>query len=279
MHTSIFTVLVALLWPALLLAETSAPLAARLKVLRRLAKQDPSSPIWRDDIESFEHARQAEIQAEIARAKKKRDVDQLRTLTEEVEGDWSTSLPKAGCRATSSSAMPAIAKISPLLLFLVIFCGCATYHIGNASLYPQEVHTVYVPMFESVSFRRDLGERLTEAVMKQIEEKTPYKVVSDPNADSVLSGRIIQESKRVTIGARTGDPRELQTQITVLVSWIDNRGKMLRPCPPIPLPPALTDVQGTGNLVPEVGQSLAVAQQDAINRLAEQIVGLMEKPW
>ena len=53
-------------------------------------------------------------------------------------------------------------------------------------------------MFESVSFRRDLGERLTEAVMKQIEEKTPYKVVSDPNADSMLSGRIAQESKRVT---------------------------------------------------------------------------------
>jgi hypothetical protein len=69
----------------------------------------------------------------------------------------------------------------------------------------------------------------------------------------------------------------LQTQISVKISWTDNRGKLLRNCPDIPLPPALSEA--TGNLVPEVGQSLAVAQQEAINRLAEQIVGLMEKPW
>jgi hypothetical protein len=175
--------------------------------------------------------------------------------------------------------MPHPAKTMPILLLLAVFGGCATYHIGNAALYPAEVQTVYVPVFESVSFRRDLGERLTEAVMKEIEKKTPYKVVSDPNADSVLTGRITQESKRVVIGSRTGDPRELQTQITVQVSWTDNRGKMLRPCPEISLPAALTDAMGTGNLVPEAGQSLAVAQQDAINQLAQQIVGLMEKPW
>ena len=40
-----------------------------------------------------------------------------------------------------------------------------------------DVSTVYVPMIESGSYRRDLGERLTEAVAKQIELKTPYKVV------------------------------------------------------------------------------------------------------
>jgi hypothetical protein len=170
-----------------------------------------------------------------------------------------------------------LAKTLPILLLLLCFGGCAAYHIGNAGLYPQEVQTVYVPMFESVSFRRDLGERLTEAVMKEIEKKTPYKVVADPNADSVLSGRITQESKRVVVGAQTGDPRELQTQISVKISWTDNRGKLLRNCPDIPLPPALSEA--TGNLVPELGQSLAVAQQEAINRLAEQIVGLMEKPW
>jgi hypothetical protein len=173
--------------------------------------------------------------------------------------------------------MPSVAKILPLLLLPILFGGCAAYQIGNASLYPAEVHTVYVPMFESVSFRRDLGERLTEAVMKEIEKKTPYKVVADPNADSTLSGRISQETKRVLVGSRTGDPRELQTQISVKVTWLDNRGKMLRTGSDIPLPPALTEA--TGDVVPEAGQSLAVAQQEAINRLAEQIVGLMEKPW
>ena len=41
----------------------------------------------------------------------------------------------------------------------------------------------------------------------------------------------------------------------------------------------LADVTGTGNMVPEVGQSVATAQQEAICRIAQQIVGLMEKPW
>ena len=85
--------------------------------------------------------------------------------------------------------MPRIERCA-LLLLLGWLSGCAGYQIGNQSLYPPDIHTVYVPMFESKSFRRDLGERLTEAVAKEIELKTPFKVVNDPNADSVLTGRL-----------------------------------------------------------------------------------------
>ena len=105
-----------------------------------------------------------------------------------------------------------------------------------------EIHTVYVPMFESVSFRRNLGERLTEAVMKEIELKTPYKVVSDPNADSILSGRIVEEGKAVLIGSRVGDPRELQVNMRVMVGWTDRQGRLLRESSAVPLPSELIDV-------------------------------------
>jgi hypothetical protein len=177
----------------------------------------------------------------------------------------------------------AVAHIA-ILLFICLFAlgmigGCATYHIGNQSLYPVEIHTVYVPIFESVSFRRNLGERLTEAVQKEIELKTPYKVVADPNADSILSGRIVEEGKHVLIGSRVGDPRELQVNIRVMVAWTDRQGRLLRESSAVPLPSELIDVQGTGNVVPQVGQSIASAQQQAIQRLAQQIVSLMEKPW
>ncbi|MBI3461837.1 MAG: hypothetical protein HY000_02090, partial [Planctomycetes bacterium] len=64
--------------------------------------------------------------------------------------------------------------------------GCAGYRIGSRSLYPPDICTVYVPVFESASFRRNLGERLTEAVCKQIEDATPYKLVNGPEADSIL---------------------------------------------------------------------------------------------
>jgi hypothetical protein len=45
--------------------------------------------------------------------------------------------------------------------------GCAPYRMGVQSLYSCNIRTVYVPMFESDSFRRNLGERLTEAVQKE----------------------------------------------------------------------------------------------------------------
>jgi len=165
------------------------------------------------------------------------------------------------------------------IVLLVCCTGCAGYQIGNRLLYPEDVRTVYVPMIESNSFRRGLGERLTEAVVKEIENKTPYKVVSDPNADSILSACIVSEGKSVLVPTLGGDAREIQVAMTVEVSWTDRRGRMLRETANVPLPDEVVNITGTGNIVPEVGQSVATAQQQAINRMAEQIVGLMEKPW
>jgi hypothetical protein len=162
---------------------------------------------------------------------------------------------------------------------LTLTLGCAGYQLGNQGLFPADIQTVYVPMFESDSLRRHLGERLTEAVCKEIERRTPYKLVNNEAADSVLTGRIVGETKQVVTPTLTGDPRELQISMRVHVTWIDRRGALLRDESCVPLPPEVTDVQATANLVPEVGQSVATAQQQAIDRIAQQIVNLMEAPW
>src|SRR3954467_12271315 len=93
------------------------------------------------------------------------------------------------------------------ILLLVVSPGCIGYHVGTASLYAPDVATVYVPMIESDSYRRDLGERLTEAVVKEIELKTPYKVVNTPDADSILSARLITDTRRRVIQNGFSDPR------------------------------------------------------------------------
>ncbi len=59
---------------------------------------------------------------------------------------------------------------SVTMLCLAPSAGCAGYRVGMDSLYPTDIHTVYVPMFESDSFRPNLGERLTEKVIKQIDD-------------------------------------------------------------------------------------------------------------
>ena len=171
---------------------------------------------------------------------------------------------------------------SALGLFAAILSGsllgCASYQVGANSLYPPDIRTVYVPVFESASFRRHLGERLTEAVIKEIMDKTPYKVVGSPDADSVLTGMITSESKRLVVENIFDEPRQSEVLLTVQVSWVDRRGGMLQHGA-VPVAPAIATIDQSAKLTPEVGQSVATAHQQAIERLAEQIVGLMENPW
>ena len=157
--------------------------------------------------------------------------------------------------------------------------GCASYGVGPRGIYPAEIRTVYVPVFESASFRRSVGERLTEAVIKEIELKTPYKVVPDARADSVLSGAIIGDTKRLLVTSPTDEPRLSELFLEVQVSWTDRTGQILRAPDVVPIPPELVTVGATAKVVPEVGQSIATSQQLAIDRMARQIVALMEAPW
>jgi hypothetical protein len=138
-------------------------------------------------------------------------------------------------------------------------------------------------MFESNSFRRNLGEKLTEAVIKEIELKTPFKVVSTPDADSVLTGRLVSETKRIVVESPTDESREVEVNFRAVVKWTNRRSNVVEREGEIPIPnmalPAVADAAQTASFQPEIGQSVATAQDKAIQRLAEQIVGLMEQPW
>lgn len=162
---------------------------------------------------------------------------------------------------------------------LLLVSGCAGYQIGHRSLYRTDIRTVYVPMFRSESFRRDLGERLTEAVVKEIELNTPYKVVQSADADSILSGVVLRDTK-VVLGEDPNDnPRNIETDLLVEVNWYDRRGQFLMQGACFSLgPPGLTITENS-YFIPEGGQSVATAHANAIQQLAEQIVNQMERPW
>ena len=161
-------------------------------------------------------------------------------------------------------------------------CGCASYRFGNATLYAPNVRTVYVPMIQSDSFRTtpgiDLGERLTEAVCKEIEKRTPFKVVGSADADSVLTARIVADTKRMQVESPTDQSRMVEMNIQVLVTWADRGGAVLA-SGAVPLPAASVDVGQAAALVPEFGRSVVSTQQEGLVKMAQQIVGLMEEPW
>jgi hypothetical protein len=170
-------------------------------------------------------------------------------------------------------------KLVSVAVFSMVVAGCATYQVGSDSLYAPDIATVYVPMIESDSYRRDLGERLTEAVIKEIELKTPYKVVGTPDADSILSVKLLGDSRKLLAENSFDDPRLLESTVYSEVSWLNRRRLPIAATQTVPLPPELIGIDQSALLVPEVGQSVASSQQQAIERLAQQIVGTMESPW
>ena len=185
--------------------------------------------------------------------------------------------------------------MSPIRILLIalyaglglISAGCAGYRVGAGTLYAPDIQTVYVPMIESESFRRDLGERLTEAVVKEIELKTPYKVVASPNADSVLEIQLQGDRRAVLAEDSFDNPRLLEMQLNTVVSWQNRRRLPLAPVQTFPIPAGMlvgvpetrVGIGQTTNLIPEAGQTIVSQQQLAISRLAEQIVATMETPW
>ena len=142
--------------------------------------------------------------------------------------------------------------------------------------------TIYVPLFQCDSFRMtpalDIGERLTEAVCKEIEKRTPFKVVDSSGADSILTGRIVADTKRMMVESPTDQSRMVEMNLQVLVTWADRGGAVLA-SGSIPVPAASVDVGQSAALVPEYGRSVVSTQQEGIVKMSQQIVGLMEEPW
>jgi hypothetical protein len=165
------------------------------------------------------------------------------------------------------------------LCCLILVPGCAGYQLGQRSLYRPDIRTVHVPVVQSDSFRRYLGERLTEAIVKDIELRTPYKVVDSDSADSVLNVRLISDSKKILSNNRFSEPRDIETDFFLQVSWIDRRGDLIMSHEDVPAAPLLLNLGQQANFVPEGGQSLITAQQEVIEKLAQQIVGQMELAW
>jgi hypothetical protein len=165
-----------------------------------------------------------------------------------------------------------------LLWALLAGGGCAGYRVGQQALYRPDIHTVSVPIFDSNSFRRNLGEQLTEAVVKEIQLKTPYRVVTGDRADSMLRGRILYEGKRMIAEDKFDVPRVIEAEMVCQVDWIGPQGELLTNRITIPLADYDLRVGQTETFIPEGGQSVASAYQEMIQQIAEQIVEQMEMP-
>lgn len=154
--------------------------------------------------------------------------------------------------------------------------GCG-YMVGGE--FPTEVRTIHIPTFTSTSFRRDFHLELTEAVQKEVQSRTHFRLAKEGMADTKLTGRLVEIRKDVLGETAQDDPRQLQLSVAVEILWEDlNTGRVLAQNQ-MPMDRQTIQMISTADFAPEVGQSLATAKQLAIQKLAADIVDSMEAPW
>lgn len=156
------------------------------------------------------------------------------------------------------------------------------------------IRTVYVPIPENSTYRRDIEFELHKAVVREI-GISPYRITSDRSrADTELLMRIVNNRKTVILLNQLGETREAEVGLFVEVLWRDLRpgcgGDILsnpkrfdpnvQPLPgevvPAAPPPIPLLVTPTGTYVPEIGGSNASADRQMVTRAARQIVNMME---
>ena len=161
-----------------------------------------------------------------------------------------------------------------LAVGVVGFGGCAGQNsYSSRSIYPADIGSVYVEMFNSESFRRGSEYDFTDALAKRIESQTPYKVVSSRDrADSVISGQIVSAGQTsLTAERETGRTLENEVLLLAVVSWKNLKtGRLLIDD---------SSVTASANYSEWQKQGFRYGATLAANNLARKIIELMEKEW
>ena len=162
-----------------------------------------------------------------------------------------------------------VARVLVVGLGVLCFASCG---YSSKPAYNQSVRTVCVPIFENHTFRREWEFRLTEAIDKNIEYRTPYKIASKKDADTILTGQIVDIQENVLTN-RFGTilPRESELTVVVNFVWKDQRsGRILV---------ERKAFNRSATEIPQLGERVTDAEQLAIERLAAGIVDQMQTDW
>ena len=139
-------------------------------------------------------------------------------------------------------------------------------------LYRQDIRTVAVPIFTTRSFDRGVEFNLSQAVVKQIEATTPYKVVPRERADTILEGQVVDvQVSTLSTDTDAAVPQEQMLGLTIDFTWKDLRSGRV-----------LVERRGfehSATYYPTLGEGRAIGRQQAVERLALAIVQELQADW
>ena len=168
--------------------------------------------------------------------------------------------------------------ISRVCLLLCICClglsGCdGMLGYSNESMFPKNVHSVCLKMFDNQSFRRGVEYDLSDALAKRIELETPYKIISNADrADTIISGQILSITEfALSTDREIGSILEKEVELRAVVDWKNLKtGDLLIDH---------QEVRASASYSPYQMQDFKYASSLAANNLARKIVELMERKW
>jgi Lipopolysaccharide-assembly len=168
-------------------------------------------------------------------------------------------------------------RILVLLGIGLVAAGCSSdptrgYSVGT--IYRQGVSSVAVPIFSNDTFVRDMEFTLTDALVKEIQSRTPYQVTSEGEADTIVLGQIRDiQLDQLSKSRLTGLTEEGIISVTIDFQWKDLRsGKVLL---------ERRAFTGHGLFVPSRPSSepIELGRFTAVQRLVRDIVGEMQAEW
>ncbi len=165
-----------------------------------------------------------------------------------------------------------------LMVSIILLCLCSCQNVDpnvgytTQSLYPANVQTVYVEMFHSKTFRRQVEYKLTRAFIDQLELHSNIKVLPDRSrADTIIYGTVDTTERVLTQHRKLDRPLENQIVLIATVTWKDLRnGKFLI---------NNQKIKVSGDYIPLLAASSETAIQQAAEKMAVRITEAMQKPW
>jgi outer membrane lipopolysaccharide assembly protein LptE/RlpB len=108
--------------------------------------------------------------------------------------------------------------------------GCGYHTAGHAVELPQNVRTIAIPGFVSRTQTFRIEQVLTEAVVREFNTRTQYRVVhgTQADADAVLKGTVLSASASpLAYDSQTGRAASALITVSMQVTLTDRQGKVL----------------------------------------------------
>ncbi|MCB9844867.1 MAG: hypothetical protein H6811_02615 [Phycisphaeraceae bacterium] len=155
--------------------------------------------------------------------------------------------------------------------------GCASdpkRGYSLASAHDTSISTISVPIFENLTPMTGLETQLTEAIIKEIQRRTPWAVVPVGSAQTTLTGKIRKaEFVRLSRTPGTGLAQEATFELTLDFDWSDDASGRSRV--------RQSNVRAIGTFVAArgVGERIEVGEKGAIQVAARRIVEQLRADW